>query len=344
MIMNRLAIPMLLLALGACAPALTQRETSASEAPISLIRVEGNRFLDDAGHTVVFRGVSFSDPDWLEPRGQWRREYFEAARSWNANLVRIPVHPGRWRDRGEEGFLALLDQGIRWAGELGMYVVIDWHSIGNLRTGRFQRDVYNTTREETLHFWRTIADRYAGNPVVAFYELFNEPVEGGDFGPMSWAEHRALMEEIIGAIREHDATTIPLVAGFDWAYDLTPVRDHPIRAPNVAYVAHPYPQKRQPPWEEQWERDWGFVAGRYPIVATEFGFMSEDGPGAHVPVIGDERYGEAIIDFFEERGISWTAWVFDPIWSPQLIQNWDFEPTRQGRFFRDAMMRLNPRT
>jgi len=71
--------------------------------------------------------------------------------------------------------------------------------------------------------------------------------------------------------------------------------------------------------------------------------MSADEPGAHVPVIGDETYGEAIINYMEKKGISWTAWVFDPVWSPQLIKNWDFEPTTQGRFFREKMRQLNPR-
>jgi endoglucanase len=342
---SRIAIAILLLIAPACAAALPQAESPGAEPRMSLIRVEGNRLVDEAGETVVLRGVSFSDPDWLEPRGQWNREYFAAARSWNANLVRIPVHPGRWRDRGEESFLSLLDQGVQWAGELGMYVIIDWHSIGNLHTERFTRDVYETTQAETLRFWETIAERYAGNPVVAFYELFNEPtVDGGRLGPMSWEEHKQLMEELIAVIFARDPAAIPLVTGFNWGYDLTPVRHSPVAFPGVAYVSHPYPQKREPPWEEKWEQDWGFVADTYPMVATEFGFMSSDGPGApHVPVIGDETYGEAIIDYFERKGISWTAWVFDPIWSPQLIANWDFEPTRQGAFFREKMMLLNPR-
>ncbi len=312
--------------------------------PLPFIRVEGNRFVDEAGKPVVFRGVSFSDPDRLEKAGQWNRAYFQAARDWNANLVRFPVHPQAWRERGEENYLRLLDQGIQWAGELGMYVIIDWHSIGNLQTELFFRPMYNTSRTETFRFWRTIAERYANNPVVAFYELFNEPTDfEGRLGRISWAQHKALMEEIISIIYAHDQRVIPLVAGFDWGYDLRPVRDDPIDAPGVAYVTHPYPQKREPPWKEKWEQDFGFVAERYPIVATEFGFMSADGPGAHVPVIGDETYGEAIIDFFERRGISWTAWVFDPQWSPQLIESWNFEPTRQGRFFRDKMLQLNPR-
>jgi hypothetical protein len=108
---HRVTLAILLLVTTACAAALRQPGPSGSEPPLSLLRVEGNRFVDEAGETVVLRGVSFSDPDWLEPRGQWNRGYFEAARSWNANVVRIPVHPGRWRARGEEAFLSLLDQG-----------------------------------------------------------------------------------------------------------------------------------------------------------------------------------------------------------------------------------------
>jgi endoglucanase len=333
---------------SAPAAACAQQAPTAAQPgglPLPSLRVEGNRFVDETGRTVVLRGVSFSDPDRLERAGQWNRAYFEAARSWNANLVRFPVHPQRWRERGEEDYLRLLDEGIRWAGELGMYVIIDWHSIGNLRTELFFRPMYNTTQTETLRFWKTIAERYAGNPVVAFYELFNEPTDyEGRLGRISWAEHRRLMEEIIGVIQAHDRSVISLVAGFDWAYELRNAGRDPIDAPNVAYVTHPYPQKREQPWEPKWEEDFGFLADRFPIVATEFGFMSEDGPGAHVPVIGDETYGRAIIDFFERKGISWTAWVFDPQWSPQLIQGWDFEPTRQGRFFRDRMMQLNPRS
>ncbi len=329
----RVLFGLLLVLLGGIEPATAQ---------VPFVRVEGNHFVDEHGQTVVFRGVSFSDPDRLEKSGQWNRAYFEAARAWNANIVRFPVHPRAWRERGEEAYLALLDQGIAWAGELGMYVIIDWHSIGNLRTELFQHPMYNTTKTETFRFWKTIAARYDEQPVVAFYELFNEPtVYNGTLGTMTWADQKALMEEIIGIIYAHDTTVIPLVAGFNWAYELGSVIEHPIAFPGVAYVTHPYPQKRPAPWIDQWEADWGHVADTYPIVATEFGFMSADGRGAHVPVIGDETYGEALIGYFEQKGISWTAWVFDPVWSSQLIENWEFEPTRQGRFFRDKMMALN---
>jgi endoglucanase len=311
-------------------------------ATLPLISVQGNRFVNPRGETVVFRGIALSDPASLQERGQWGRAYFEAARSWNANIVRIPVHPGSWRQLGERAYLRLLDDGVRWAGELGMYVIIDWHTIGNPLTDVYHRASYITDRGETFRFWYTIASRYERNPTVACYELFNEPTNReGRMGRMPWSGYREYIEELIYMIRRIDETAIPLVGGFDWSYDLSDVRENPIRFPGVAYATHPYPQKRNPPWEGQWQQDWGFVAEHYPVICSEFGFMSADGPGAHVPVIGDEAYGEALIAFLEQRGISWTPWVFDPVWSPQLIEDWAFTPTRQGRFFRQKMIELN---
>ena len=125
----RLAVATCLVALGLSPPALGQQDNGA----LPYLRVAGNRLVDEAGAPVVLRGVSFSDPDRLEQAGQWNRAYFEAAQAWNANVVRFPVHPRAWRARGEEDYLRLLDQGIAWATDLGMYVIIDWHSIGNHR-------------------------------------------------------------------------------------------------------------------------------------------------------------------------------------------------------------------
>lgn len=330
--------------LGADAPFSATGAAHVSPTQLPLIRVEGNRFINDAtGEPIVFRGASASDPAALLERDQWNRGYFEALASWNANIVRIPVHPEDWREVGHDAYIALLDQAVDWAGELGMHVIIDWHTIGNVLTGVYHRSIYETSRDETYRFWNTIATRYRGNTTVAFYELYNEPTNrGGRMGPLPWEDYAEFIEGLISMLYAIDDTIIPLVAGFDWGYDLSYVAERPIAHPGVAYVSHPYPQKRDEPWEPIWQEEWGFVADTYPMMATEFGFMSADGPGAHNPVVGDEHYGESIIRFFEDRGISWTAWVFDALWSPQLIEDWTFTPTRQGRFFRQKMIELNP--
>ncbi len=196
-----------------------------SNSKLPFISVEGKNFVNETGEIVIFRGVSIADPDKLQKEGQWNKELFSILKEWNVNVVRLPIHPMAWRERGEENYLKLVDEGIKWSEENGMYVIIDWHSIGNLKTELFQHPMYNTTKTETFRFWKTIASKYVNNSTVAFYELFNEPTTyGGTLGKETWQEHKELMEEIIGIIYAHDTTVIPLVAGFNWAYDLTDMK------------------------------------------------------------------------------------------------------------------------
>ncbi len=228
------------------------------------------------------------------------------------------------------GYLPLLDQAVAWSTELGMYVDIDWHSIGNLTTGLFQDPMYDTSLEETFGFWRTIARHFAHNNTVAFYELFNEPTTySNQLGPVSWSEWKKINEELIALIRAYGPGPIPLVAGFDWAYDLTPLHEAPIAAEGIAYSVHPYAHKRPKPWEPKWDEDFGFAAARYPIIATEFGFSSQYG--------GQGDYGPAIIHYLESKGMSWFAWCFDPEWGPSLLRSWNLDLSESGEFFQRAM-------
>ena len=310
-----------------------------AQTTLDFVKVQGNQFINEAGETIIFKGVNIADPAKLVKDEKWSKHHFEMTKKWGANLVRLPVHPRAWRETGEEAYLELLDQAVSWAKELNLYLIIDWHSIGNLRAGLYQHPRYYTTQQETLNFWKTIAERYTNNPVIAFYEIFNEPTTfNGKLGQISWEEWKAINEEIIDLIYAYDTTVIPLVTGFNWGYDLSPIRTAPIDRTGIGYVSHPYPQKVKPPYEEKWEDGWGYVADTYPLICTEFGFMAAQDKGAHIPCISDESYGTAIINYFHKKGISYTVWCFDPDWTPSMISDWNYTPTRQGTFFREALL------
>jgi aryl-phospho-beta-D-glucosidase BglC (GH1 family) len=301
---------------------------------LPLIKVEGNKFVNPEGKMILFRGMSISDPDKIEHQGHWNRNHFEKVKETGAMVVRIPVHPAAWRERTPDKYLELLDQAVEWCTDLGMYIIIDWHSIGNLGMELFQNPMYNTSKQETYQFWRTISQHFVGSNTIAFYEIFNEPTTyRGQLGSMSWAEWKDINEKIIELIRSFDKETIPLVAGFDWAYDLTPLRDDPIDAEGIGYVTHPYENKRSKPWEPKWEEDFGFAADKYPVVATEFGFGLRPGQ-----TIDAQHYANRIISYLESRGIGWMCWVYDPEWGPRLLKSWDtYELTESGNFFKKAM-------
>lgn len=330
-----------LLVVGSCNNSKqVEKETKVknSESELLRISVKGNSFVNSKGEKLVFRGLNTSDPDKLEKEGHWNIEYFKEMKNWGATLTRFPVHPKAWRERGEEAYIKLINDGVQWATEVGMYVIIDWHSIGNLKEEKFFMPMYETSMYETFSFWKIMANTYKDNTTVAFFELFNEPtLNKGDLGVCTWEEWKIINEDLILAIRENGCTTIPLVTGFNWGYDLTPIKTNPINAEGIGYVSHPYPQKREKPWELKWTDDWGFVAEKYPIILTEMGFCGPNDQGAHIPVISDESYGDAITTYADEFGISYTVWVFDPNWSPMLFTDWDYTPSRQGVYFKKVL-------
>lgn len=308
--------------------------------PVALpwVQVKGSHFVTERGDTLIFKGLSISDPDKIRDEGRWSKQHFEILKSWGAQLVRIPVHPRAWRKRGEAEYLKMLDEAVKWCSELGIYVIVDWHSIGNLEMEIFQDPMYDTSKKETFNFWRTIARRYKDQPTVAFFEIYNEPTTFfGQLGECSWEDWTKLMEQCIDLVRANGAKAIPLVGGFNWAYDLRDVNFQPIAREGVAYVAHPYPGKCAPPREPNWETHFGYLADRYPLVATEIGFTYDT--HGDVPLPDDGIYTKTILPYLEKKRISWCAWVFDPQWDPPMLKNWQGEPTKEGEFWREALLK-----
>lgn len=301
------------------------------------LHVYKNKFVNAKGDSIIFRGLSIADPDKIEHQGHWNKQLFEEVKKLGTMLVRIPVHPVAWRERTPVKYMQLLDSAASWCGELGMYIIIDWHSIGNLKMELFQDPMYNTTQKETYEFWQAVARHFAGNSTIAFYELFNEPTTyRGQLGNIAWSDWKKINEDIIQLIRAFDKEKIELVAGFDWAYDLTPLREAPINAENIGYITHPYPWKRQEPWQPKWEEDFGFAASEYPIIASEIGFGLRPGQ-----TIDSSHYGYQITRYLEARGMSWVAWVYDPEWGPNMLKSWKgYELTDMGKFFKRAMQAL----
>ena len=165
---------------------------SCSSSGSGWVKVQGNKFVGPDGNELV-------------RDGQWNERYFAEAAAWGANVVRFAVHPANLNAMGWEETFNAMDQGIAWAKQHGLYVIMDWHSIGNLKDERYTSPMYNTTKAETFKFWRTVARRYKDEPAVALYELFNEPtVTAPEVGDCTWTEWRDLQEQIIDTVRTYN--------------------------------------------------------------------------------------------------------------------------------------------
>jgi endoglucanase len=345
---RRRAVSTLLLAIagtvgcGSDTSSLTAGALPDGQAPSEMgrLRVQGNRIVNPQGQPVMLRGLGFADLLTLNQSGHFDEDTFEKASAWGANVVRLPVNPATYR-LGTDRVFAYLDKAIAWARRYGMYLIIDWHVSGNLPQGLFLFGDSDITLDEIRQFWTDIAGRYANEPVVAFYELYNEPAaiewEGGSW---SFADWRATADDLVTLVRGLSPDTIPILAGMDFSYDYSAGGARPFASPDIALAVHPYPGRARPPRQPAWDKAFGYLADAYPMLMTEVGFDPCDQilPDTYR---ADVDYGREILTYAEEKGIGWTAFVFyvGPYWPMPLFADWQsYTPTTSGKLFRDVLL------
>ena len=185
-----------------------------------------------------------------------------------------------------------------------------------------------------------MAARYASEPTVAFYEIYNEPASLDYLGgTWTFADWKAKADALVTLVRQQSPDTIPLVAGFDHAFDFSAGGDTPFDSKDIALSVHPYAGQARYDTIAAWDSAFGYLADRYPIVFTEVGFDPYD---LMVPASyrADLPYGRQVLGYAQGKQISWTAFVFyqDPNWPMPLFSDWEtLTPTVSGAFFKDVL-------
>ena len=328
--------------LVACGDDTGRRATKdAGVAPRGRLRVSNGKLLDGNGEQVVLKGLGFAAIGDAKSIGKWNEDYFANARGWNAELIRLPVRPADFRaDAGQT--LLDLDDALRWCQKHGMYLIIDYHVVGNATQGLFQwEDVLSTTWPEAEAFWTAVATRYANEPTAAFFEIYNEPAAleylGGSWDFADWKQHA---DSLVAVVRQYAPEAIPVVGGLDWCYDLSAGGDRPFADPDIALSDHPYPGRAKTNRPAAWDAAFGYLSAHYPFILTEFGFDPNDQIEPYGTYRADISYGREILHYAQDKSMSWTAFVFfnDAGWPMPLFSDWDtLAPTYSGQFFKDVL-------
>ncbi len=138
------------------------------------------------------------------------------------NALRIPLHYKHFsaskNSFSEEGF-QILDPVISLCKKYGIYIILDMHAApGAQNTNDFSdsdgQNAYLFTEESNQEWlasiWKYIADYYANEPIIAAYDLLNEPVLPWGKGP---SVLRKTYETSIDSIREVDQNHIVIIEG-----------------------------------------------------------------------------------------------------------------------------------
>ena len=300
------------------------QSSAAREVP-ALLANRGNRLVNRSNQVVQLKGLMIPEPARLAERGQYGAGLFAKLRGHGANVVRIPVHPRFWKQHPDY-IQRFLDPSVQWAAECGLYVIIDWHSIGNPQTGYAPEspDLFCHTKAMTLDFWNRVAVRYQAAPHVLF-EIFNEPAR------ISGKEWRDFANETVKLIRSRGAKQPIVVDGLEYGRDLSWVLREPVAGENILYASHIFPAHAA----SGWDRDFGEVSRRYPVLITEWGFIAEPDriDSSHKYLKGNAAsYGDPLLAYLDRRGIGWVACWYDNEWEPAMFLKGNKGYTRWGEF------------
>jgi endoglucanase len=120
-------------------------------APRGRLRVAHGKLLDGDGQRLVLRGLGLGAIYSVKGLGRWDEAYFANARAWGAELVRVPVFPFTFRQDREQT-LRDLDDALAWAERQSLYLIIDYHVMGNASAGQFLYGEF-ITWDEAADFW-----------------------------------------------------------------------------------------------------------------------------------------------------------------------------------------------
>jgi endoglucanase len=313
-------------------------EQGKTENPMTRISVEGNRLVA-GGKDFRLRGVSIADPYKLDIEdNHFSEDIFAELVNWNINVVRVPIHPGCWQ--AEKDFTTkYLDVIVEWAVKYRFYIILDWHAIGNPVTGQSQGaelienkfPAYDSRMSLAEEAWMILAEKYGGLPFVIF-EIFNEPARLDTNS--SWRQWHTMITNLVKKIREKAPDTLVLVSGWHWSLDLTGFGRIPVELDNIAYVAHVYAS------HGDWDINFGFLGKKYPVVVTEWGFSPTVDENA-VYYGHRDTFGQKFLRYMEENNFSWVCWCFHPRWLPNMITNWEYEPTEEGLLTKQVLSGRN---
>lgn len=254
------------------------------------LSVKGVDLVDASGKKYQLKGVSTHGIAWFPD--YVNKDAIKTLRDdWGANLFRIAMYSGEYNGYctgGDKDSLKnLVVKGVDAATDLGMYVIIDWHVLGD------QNPL--TYKDEAKKFFSEMSKKYKNHGNV-IYEICNEP-NGGT----SWADVKSYANEIIPVIKKNNPDAVIIVGTTTWSQDVDQAAADPLTGyTNIMYAAHFYAATHT-----DWLRDRISAARNsgIPIFISEFSICDASGNGAI-----DYNQSKEWFKLMNDLNLSYATW------------------------------------
>lgn len=295
--------------------------------PTGRLQVSGTKLTDESGNIIQLRGVSTHGISWFPDYVNY--DAFATLRDdWGANVVRIAMYPeeynGYLSGGDKDSLKQIIDNGVNYATQLGMYVIIDWHVLNYAPSRHTQ---------EACDFFAEMASKYSGHDNV-IYEICNEPV-GADWN----SDIKPYAETVISTIRQYDDHALILVGTNTWSQDVDSVVGNTLDDGNVMYVAHFYAGTHK---ENIRNKISTALNAGVPVFISECSICDASGNGGIDYASADEW-----LNFMNSNQLSFIAWsLSNKAETSALISSgcsaksgWsDGDLSETGRWFKSAIL------
>lgn len=289
------------------------------------LHVENGKLTDADGNTVQLYGMSTHGIAWF-PQYINYDSFRTLWDDWNTNCIRLAMYTAEYggycAGGDKEQLKQLVRDGVSYATELGMYVIVDWHILSDCDP--------NQNKDEAIAFFREMAEAFADNDNV-LYEICNEP-NGGT----SWDSIKSYAEEVIPVIRAQKPDAVILVGTPTWSQEIDKAATSPLDDSNVMYTLHFYAGTHKDDLRNRLET---CVQNGLPVFVSEFGMCDASGNGAN-DFVSTTKW----LDLLNKYQISFCCWnlankdesssVFKA--SSTALSDWtDDDFNESGRWIRD---------
>lgn len=255
------------------------------------LQVKGTQLVDKDGAPYQLKGISTHGLAWFPQ--YVNKEAFQTLRDdWGANVIRLAMYTeesgGYCSGGNTEELKKLVSDGVEYATELGMYVIIDWHVLHDLDPTVHQN--------EAESFFAEMSAKYAKYDNV-IYEICNEP-NGGT----TWeGSIKPYAESIIPIIRKNDKDAIIIVGTPTFSQDVDIVADNPVSGQsNIMYAVHFYAATHT---DALRSKITDALDKGLPIFVSEFSICDASGNGSN-----DYTQAEKWLELIDDKQLSYCAW------------------------------------
>lgn len=253
------------------------------------LHVENGKLTDADGNIVQLYGMSTHGIAWFPQYINY--DSFRTLRDdWNTNCIRLAMYTAEYggycAGGDKEQLKQLVRDGVSYATELGMYVIVDWHILSDCDP--------NQNKDEAIAFFREMSEAFADNDNV-LYEICNEPNSG-----TSWDSIKSYAEEVIPVIREQKPDAVILVGTPTWSQEIDKAAASPLTFDNVMYTLHFYAGTHKDDLRNRLET---CAQNNLPVFVSEFGMCDASGNGAN-----DFDSTTKWLDLLNKYQISFCCW------------------------------------